>query len=130
MAEERTNLAYERSRLAADRTLMAWIRTSLSMISFGFTIFKFFQYLRESGASSALASGFASHRPRNFGSALVIAGTVLLGFAVVEYISFINRLNKEGGRKFHVSTAFVAAFLLSFIGLIALGDMLFRIGPF
>ena len=28
---------------------MAWIRTSLSMISFGFTIYKFFQYLRESG---------------------------------------------------------------------------------
>jgi putative membrane protein len=125
MAEERTNLAYERSRLAADRTLMAWMRTSLSMISFGFTIFKFFQYLKESGAFS----GFASQRPRNFGSALVIAGTVLLGFAVVEYISFINRLNKEGGRRFHVSTAFVAAFLLSFMGLIALGNMLFRIGP-
>ncbi len=126
MAQERTDLAYERSRLAADRTLMAWIRTSLSMISFGFTIFKFFQYLKESGASS----GFASHRPRNFGSSLAILGTVLLGCAIVEYLLFINRLNKEGGHKFHVSTAFVAAFLLSFVGLIALGDMLLRIGPF
>jgi hypothetical protein len=26
-------------------TLMAWIRTALSMIGFGFTIYKFFQYL-------------------------------------------------------------------------------------
>jgi len=125
MSAERTDLGYERSRLAADRTLMAWIRTSLSMISFGFTIFKFFQYLKESGASS----GFASHRPRNFGSALAILGTVLLGCAIVEYIVFINRLNREGGHKFRVSTAFAAAFLLTLIGFIALADMLFRIGP-
>ncbi len=126
MAEDRTDLAYERSRLAADRTLMAWIRTSLSMISFGFTIFKFFEYIKESGASA----GFASHRPRNFGSALAILGTVFLGCAITEYLVFINRLNKEGGHKFRVSTAFVAAFPLCFVGLIALADMLFRIGPF
>jgi putative membrane protein len=125
MPEDRTDLAYQRSRLAADRTLMAWIRTSLSMISFGFTIFKFFQYLKESGAPA----GFAAHRPRNFGSALAILGTVLLACAIVEYLVFINRLNKEGGHKFHVSTAFVAAFLLTFLGLIALADMLFRFGP-
>jgi putative membrane protein len=125
MAEERTILAYERSRLAADRTLMAWIRTSLSMITFGFTIFKFFQFLKETGASS----GFPANRPRNFGSALAILGTFLLASAIVEYLLFIIRLNKEGGHRFHVSTALVAAVLLSFIGLVALGDMLFRIGP-
>jgi putative membrane protein len=125
MPEDRTDLAYERSRLAADRTLMAWMRTSLSMISFGFTIFKFFQYLKESGTSS----GFALHRPRNFGSALATLGTVCLGCAIVEYLVFIKRLNKEGGHKFHVSTAFVAAFLLTLLGLIALADMLFRFGP-
>ncbi len=32
-----------RTIMAADRTLMAWIRTSLSMLSFGFTIYKFLQ---------------------------------------------------------------------------------------
>ena len=26
---------------------MAWVRTATSLISFGFTIFKFFQFLRE-----------------------------------------------------------------------------------
>src|SRR5829696_3896673 len=40
-----TRLAVERTRLANERTLMAWIRTSTSLIAFGFTIFKFFQYL-------------------------------------------------------------------------------------
>ncbi len=42
-----TRLAAERTRLASERTLMAWIRTSTSLIAFGFTIFKFFQYLAE-----------------------------------------------------------------------------------
>ena len=41
-----TKLAVERTRLAYERTLMAWVRTSTSLISFGFTIYKFFQYLR------------------------------------------------------------------------------------
>ncbi len=44
-----TVLATDRTRLAHDRTLMAWVRTSTSLISFGFTIYKFFQYLQEKG---------------------------------------------------------------------------------
>ena len=40
----RTNLAYE-------RTLMAWTRTATSLISFGFTIYKFFQYMRDGRAT-------------------------------------------------------------------------------
>ena len=41
-----TQLALDRTRLAHERTLMAWVRTSTSLISFGFTIYKFFQYLQ------------------------------------------------------------------------------------
>ena len=40
-----TRLALQRTRLAQERTLMAWIRTSMSLIAFGFTIYKFFEYL-------------------------------------------------------------------------------------
>ena len=40
-------LALRRTFLAHERTLMAWIRTSVSLISFGFTIYKFFQYLAQ-----------------------------------------------------------------------------------
>ena len=47
LAEERTDLALQRSLMAGERTLMAWIRTALSMIGFGFSIYKFFQYLPE-----------------------------------------------------------------------------------
>ncbi len=38
-----------RTIMAADRTLMAWIRTSLSMLSFGFTIYKFLQTIASNG---------------------------------------------------------------------------------
>ena len=45
-----TRLAVERTRLAYERTLMAWVRTGTSLISFGFTIYKFFEFESEKGA--------------------------------------------------------------------------------
>jgi hypothetical protein len=42
-----TALALERTRLAHERRLMAWVRTATSLISFGFTIYKAFEYLRQ-----------------------------------------------------------------------------------
>ena len=44
-------LAVDRTRLAHERTMMAWIRTAMSLISFGFGIFKFFQFLRDESSS-------------------------------------------------------------------------------
>ena len=44
-----SDLGAIRTILAADRTLMAWIRTALSMLSFGFTIYKFLQALADHG---------------------------------------------------------------------------------
>ncbi|HMM77753.1 MAG TPA: DUF202 domain-containing protein [Gammaproteobacteria bacterium] len=42
-----------RTLMAADRTSMAWTRTSLSLLGFGFTIYKVFQTLQESGKNLA-----------------------------------------------------------------------------
>ncbi|HTS09353.1 MAG TPA: DUF202 domain-containing protein, partial [Candidatus Eisenbacteria bacterium] len=47
-------LAEERTLMGAERTLMAWIRTGLSMLSFGFTIYKFLLYVRESLSANVL----------------------------------------------------------------------------
>lgn len=44
-----SDLGEIRTIMAADRTLMAWIRTSLSMLSFGFTIYKFLQAIDTQG---------------------------------------------------------------------------------
>jgi putative membrane protein len=43
------DLGEMRTIMAADRTLMAWIRTALSMLSFGFTIYKFLQTIAAQG---------------------------------------------------------------------------------
>jgi putative membrane protein len=120
------DLGYERTRLAADRTLMAWIRTSVSMISFGFTIFKFFVYLRE---SNLLSSQLPLHGPRNLGLGLVGLGTFLLGMAIVEYLLYQRWLSREMKKKFPFSTALLAAILISLIGILALLNLLYNVGP-
>jgi putative membrane protein len=45
--DPRVQLAFERTFLAYERIRIAWVRTALALISFGFVIAKFFQYLRE-----------------------------------------------------------------------------------
>src|SRR5262249_9157216 len=38
-----TQLALDRTLLAHERTMMAWVRTAVSLITFGFSIYKFFE---------------------------------------------------------------------------------------
>jgi putative membrane protein len=124
--EKTTDLGYERTRLAADRTLMAWIRTAVSMISFGFTIFKFFMYLRE---SDILSGQLPLQGPRNLGLGLVGLGTFLLGMAIVEYLLYQRWLGREMKQKFPLSTTLIAALLITVIGILALFNLLFNVGP-
>ena len=120
------DLGYQRTRLAADRTLMAWIRTSVSMISFGFTIYKFFMYLRQ---SNIISGQLSLHGPRNLGLMLVGLGTLLLGIAIVEYLLYQRWLSREMKVKFPWSTTLLAAVLISLIGVLALINLLYNIGP-
>lgn len=60
-----THLALDRTWLAHERTLMAWVRTATSMISFGFAIYKFFQY--EAGQGAPITRGLLS-MPRQLDS--------------------------------------------------------------
>jgi len=51
-----------RSFMAQERTLMAWIRTSVSLISFGFSIYKFFGCLPKTEQAPVLRSAFGPRR--------------------------------------------------------------------
>src|SRR5262245_56020458 len=88
-----TQLALERTRLAFERTLLAWIRTPVGLITFGFSVYKFFQYQRQTGTE------LPHHLigPRGFAILMIGAGLFTLLFAAVEYAANIRRLRKQYG---------------------------------
>ena len=92
----RTSLAVERTFLAAERTLMAWLRTALSMISFGFTLAKFFEYVAGQRGGPIVGRFGATWSPRTVGTAMVVIGTVALLVAVVQHKRRVNALRREG----------------------------------
>src|SRR4030095_4715369 len=88
------NLALDRTFLAHERTLMAWIRTSASLMSFGFTIYKFFQYLVE-------AEGFKPRTrlgPREFALGMISLGVFALVLATIQHERELTRMNSQYGR--------------------------------
>ena len=125
LAVERTDMAFERTRLAAERTLMAWIRTSLSLISFGFTIYKFLQELGKAEKLTLQDNG-----PRNFGLALIGLGTVALIVASIQHVTLMKELHKHAARPPKTSLALVIAIAISVLGGLAFLGILIRVGPF
>ncbi|BDU16635.1 DUF202 domain-containing protein [Lysobacter auxotrophicus] len=135
LASRRTGMAFQRTRLAADRTLMAVIRTSLSLISFGFTIHKAFERLKDMQVIEHAASA------RNFGLSLVVIGLLVLMMGIVYHIWFMLALRKQRGglrtsglihgeSPFPPSMTLVAAFLILALGLLTSISMIYHIGPY
>jgi len=116
-----TDLAVERTRLAHDRTLLAWIRTSASLISFGFTIYKFFEYLRDKGELRT----DRKFGPREFALVLIGIGMAALLIGAIE-----NRRAMQAWRKEYTSvpysTATFIAGLLAVLGIITFIAVVFR----
>jgi putative membrane protein len=110
-----TQFAMDRTWLAHERTLMAWIRTSTSMISFGFTIYKFFQF--EQGRNAPAMRGLLT--PRDF--ALIIVGIALLALlvATVQNRIEVAKLRKHLGSGKRSLAVLVAA-LVSVFGILVL----------
>ena len=136
LSSRRTGMSFQRTRMSADRTLMSVIRTSLSLIGFGFTIFQFFQHLKE---TNVLAGGGAA--ARSFGFALVVLGVGMLVLGITYHAQFMTGLREErrimtasglihGQSHFPVSLTLVIAVLLLLIGLLAILSMVFHTGPF
>jgi putative membrane protein len=120
--DDSTALAVERTRLAHERTLMAWVRTSVSLISFGFTIYKFFQYLREGAQGSPVASAL---NPRRFGMSMIVVGLFMLIVATVQHRRDLMVLEARYG-KGPRSLASIVAILVGALGILALVGVLLR----
>ena len=115
-----TRLAYERTFLAWERTQMAWIRTALSLISFGFTISKFFDLLRQKQGESATLVG-----PQTVGVAMIAMGLFALAIASLQHFFVQKRMRKEcpGLPR---SLSWITAVLLALLGVGALVGALIR----
>ena len=114
-ADSSTALALERTRLAHERTLMAWVRTATSLISFGFTIYKAFEYLRQ--REPDVAHGVLD--PRNFALVLIGLGIGALLLATVQHRRDLRTLEARYGPLPRSSAAIVAA-IMSLLGIVAL----------
>ncbi|SDD91779.1 putative membrane protein [Cupriavidus sp. YR651] len=118
-----TSLAIERTFLAFERTLMAWLRTSLSMISFGFTLAKFFQYL-ESQRGAPLVGRFGNTwSPTVVGIAMVLVGTGSLIAAVIQHRRRVRALHREGMLP-QWNLAYWVAVIVAVLGAFALASLM------
>ena len=116
-----TRLALERTRLANERTLMAWIRTCTSLIAFGFTIFKFFQYLdTKEGVHRAVVS------PWVVGVLMILVGLVGLTLAWIQHRQSMKALQAEAGPMPYSISAIMAAFI-AVVGVVALVVVAWRL---
>jgi putative membrane protein len=118
-----TRLAVDRTRLAHDRTLMAWVRTATSLISFGFTIYKGFQYLRENQPEFPDEGLFG---PRGFALLMIGIGVTALALATVEHRRSIQALRTEYGHVVPYSLATAMAALIALFGVLGLLLVAFR----
>jgi len=119
-SDPRVQLAFERTFLAYERTRIAWVRTALSLISFGFVIAKFFQYLREKqGETATLMS------PRAVGLVMITIGLVGLILANWQEQRAMKALRARCP-ELPQSISGVMAILIALLGVLALISALLR----
>ena len=135
LAMRRTGMAFQRTRMAADRTLMSVIRTSLSLIGFGFTIYQFFNKLKDAGLLKGAAPA------RNFGTSLVLLGIGMLILGIIYHVMFMLGLRHQRSMMkaegliwaesgFPTSLVLIVAVVLLLIGLVAVISMVGHVGPY
>jgi putative membrane protein len=112
-------LALERTRLAYERTLLAWIRTAATLITFGFTLYKVFQYEGDKAAAEHPLG------TRNFAILMISIGLAALLLATIDHTRTVRLLRAQHG-KMPSSLAAVLAALISLLGILGLLAAIFR----
>jgi putative membrane protein len=102
---------------------MAWVRTATSLISFGFTIYKFFQFLHEEGEIAHPRTLFG---PREFALLMITIGLVALGLATLQHQRNVSRLRAQHAETPY-SLATVLAILVVVLGFLGLFAVIFRL---
>ena len=84
-----TQLSFERTILSHERTLMSWVRTATSLITFGFTMYKFFQLELPDHPPFQDVIG-----PREFALLMISIGLLSLMMATIQYKLYRNSLQR------------------------------------
>lgn len=117
-----TRLAVHRTRLAFERTLMAWVRTATSLITFGFAVYKFFQFEKRDGAATDFRIG-----PREFALMMISIGIFSLLLATFQHRRSMKTLRSQfQDMRVPMSLATVVGGLISLLGVLALIAVIFR----
>lgn len=122
--ESSNELATTRTVLAAERTLMAWVRTALSMISFGFTIYKFLHGLQEAGGIRLRHP----EEPRNIGIFLAALGSASLLAGILEHLQTLRGV-EGAGRRLKLGATFFTACVVLVLGLVVFAGLVTQRGP-
>ena len=120
-------LALERTHMAADRTLMGWIRTALSMISFGFTIYKFLESFQPKEVASGIGV-WRQHSPRTVGLTLIGIGVFALSIACMQHWTYLKKLRPDHPYK-PWDLSFIVAALIGLLGIAMFISIILRAGP-
>lgn len=125
LALDRTQMGFGRTVMALERTLMAWIRTSLSLISFGFTIYKFLEAMQRTAGST-----MRENAPRNLGIFLILLGMGALLLAIFQFRGAMAKIQSFSEIKPKFSISILTAIGVLIAGLFTLLNIFFGLGSF
>ena len=122
-ADRAGRLEFYRTRVTFDQTMMSWIRTGTSLITFGFTVYKFFQI--DLGRTAQVERRFGA---REFALLLVLLGLASLVVGIVDHRRSIHLLLAEyPGVRSPMSRIEVIAGCMIVLGLLALVVVIVRV---
>ncbi len=110
-----TVLAIERTRVAYERTMMAWVRTGTSLITFGFSVYKFFQL-----GAPAQAAAQSPIGTRAFALGLLVLGLLSLVLGTVEHARDLQVASRAPTPTLPRSLSGLVAIVMGSLGLAAL----------
>lgn len=90
-----TRFSFERTLLSHERTVMSWVRTATSLITFGFTLYKFFE-LDPGTAARPRAQHVIS--ARTFAMVMIASGLFSLLVAAIQNWQYRGCWRKQGLR--------------------------------
>ena len=101
---------------------MAWVRTATSLISFGFTIYKFFQLEAKDHVAVSQVIG-----PRTFALLMILMGLFGLVVATLQHREYKRRVLRDHPSVPYRSPAGWIAGLISLLGLLAMVSVILEL---